>query len=91
LYGEGISRQGEIIDLGVEFDIVAKSGSWYSYDGHRIGQGKENVREYLKNNNEMAMEIESKIRKKLGIPEVNSINDPLENKSKKEESAVNDS
>ena len=91
LYGEGISRHGEIIDLGVEFDFIAKSGSWYSYDGNRIGQGKENVREYLKNNDAMAMDIENKIRKKLGIPEVKNINEIVEDKSISEESLINDS
>ena len=91
LYGEGISRHGEIIDLGVEFDFIAKSGSWYSYDGNRIGQGKENVREYLKNNDDMAMDIENKIRKKLGIPEVKNINEIVEDKSKSEESLINNS
>ena len=91
LYGEGISRQGEIIDLGVEFDIIVKSGSWYSYDGNRIGQGKENVREYLKNNNVMALDIENKIRQKLGIPKVKSINENTESKLKSEESVINNS
>jgi recombination protein RecA len=65
LYGEGISRMGEIIDLGVQHDIVDKAGSWYSYGDDRIGQGKENVREFLKNNPAMAQEIESRIRAKL--------------------------
>ena len=65
LYGEGISRHGEIIDLGVQHGIVDKAGSWYSYGDDRIGQGKENVREFLRNNPEMADEIESKIRAKL--------------------------
>ncbi len=91
LYGEGISRQGEIIDLGVEFDIIAKSGSWYSYDGNRVGQGKENVREFLKNNDAMAIEIENKIRKKLGIPEVKGISEIIESRPKGEESVLNDS
>ena len=91
LYGEGISRQGEIIDLGVEFDIIVKSGSWYSYDGNRIGQGKENVREYLKNNSVMALDIENKIRQKLGIPKVKSINENTESKLKSEESVINNS
>ena len=67
MYGEGISRQGEIIDLGVECDIVEKSGAWYSYSGERIGQGKDNVREFLKENPDLAVEIESKIRAKLGV------------------------
>lgn len=62
LYGEGISREGEIIDLGVQHDIVDKAGAWYSYNGDRIGQGKDNVRNYLKENPEIAKEIEGKIR-----------------------------
>lgn len=62
LYGQGISRLGELIDLGVQNDIVNKAGSWYSYGDDRIGQGKENVREFLKAHPEMADEIEGKIR-----------------------------
>ncbi len=62
LYGQGISREGEIIDLGVKHDIVDKSGAWYSYNGDRIGQGKDNVRNFLKEHPEMAQEIEAKIR-----------------------------
>ena len=65
LYGQGISRYGEIIDLGVQHDIVGKAGSWYSYGDDRIGQGKENVRDFLKSHPEMAAEIEDKIRAKL--------------------------
>ncbi len=65
LYGEGISRLGEVIDLGVQHGIVDKAGSWYSYGDDRIGQGKENVREFLKNNPAMAEEIEAKIRATL--------------------------
>ncbi|HSG59560.1 MAG TPA: recombinase RecA [Woeseiaceae bacterium] len=65
LYGGGISREGEIIDLGVQHGIVDKAGSWYSYGDDRIGQGKENVREFLKANPEVASEIETKIRVKL--------------------------
>ena len=62
LYGEGISHEGEIIELGVLANIVEKSGTWYSYNGERIGQGKENAREFLKQNPAMAVEIETKIR-----------------------------
>jgi len=62
IYGEGISKIGEIIDLGVDMNIIEKSGSWYSYNSVRIGQGKENAKEYLKNNPEMLKEIENKIR-----------------------------
>jgi len=65
LYGEGVSHEGEIIDLGVRQGLVAKSGSWYSYGSDRIGQGKENVREYLVQNPEIAQEIERKIREQL--------------------------
>jgi recombination protein RecA len=65
LYGEGISREGEIIDLGAQHGIIDKSGAWYSYGGNRIGQGKDNVRLYLKQNPALAAEIEAKIRAKL--------------------------
>ena len=68
LYGHGISREGEIIDLGVQHGLIDKAGSWYSYGDDRIGQGKENVREYLKNNPETTAEIEAKIRAVL-LPE----------------------
>ena len=67
LYGEGISREGEIVDLGSELNIVEKSGAWYSYGGERIGQGKDNAREYLRNNPAMAREIENKIRAAKGV------------------------
>ena len=67
LYGEGISREGEIIELGVEHGFIEKSGSWYSYSGQKIGQGKDNVREYLKERPEMSREIEKKIRDKVGV------------------------
>lgn len=69
LYNQGISRESELIALGVENDIVEKSGAWYSYDGTRIGQGKDNVRDFLKENSEMAAEIEAKIRTALGVGE----------------------
>jgi recombination protein RecA len=69
LYGEGISREGEIIDLGVEEDIIEKSGVWYSYKGERIGQGKDNTRKYLKEHPEKAAEVERAIREKL-LPKV---------------------
>ena len=65
LYGEGISREGEIIELGVNHGFVDKSGAWYSYNGDRIGQGKEKVRQFLKDNPEMADEIDTKIRAEL--------------------------
>ena len=67
MYGAGISREGEIIDLGVQAGVVDKAGAWYSYNGNKIGQGKDNVREYLKANPEMAIEIENKVREHQGI------------------------
>ncbi|HYA60239.1 MAG TPA: recombinase RecA [Burkholderiaceae bacterium] len=67
LYGEGISREGEILDLGSQHNIVEKSGAWYSYGGERIGQGKDNAREFLRANPAVAVEIENKIRETLGV------------------------
>ncbi|MDE2253001.1 MAG: recombinase RecA [Betaproteobacteria bacterium] len=68
LYGEGISREGEIIDLGVTAKIVDKSGAWYAYKGEKIGQGKDNAREFLKENPAIAREIENAVREQLGVP-----------------------
>ncbi len=67
LYGEGISREGEIVELGVLHNLVEKAGSWYSYNGEKIGQGKDNSREYLKDNPDIANEIELKIRAIVGV------------------------
>jgi recombination protein RecA len=67
LYGEGISREGEIVELGVVNKIVDKSGAWYAYGGEKIGQGKDNAREYLKENPQIAAEIEAKIRAAVGV------------------------
>ncbi len=67
LYGVGISREGSLIDFGVEHGIVKKSGAWYTYDGEQLGQGKENARNFLLKNEDVAAEIESKIKEKLGI------------------------
>ncbi|MBP6763657.1 MAG: recombinase RecA [Rubrivivax sp.] len=68
LYGEGISRQGEIIDMGVTARILEKSGAWYAYNGEKIGQGKDNAREFLRENPDVAREIENKVRESVGIP-----------------------
>ncbi len=68
LYGEGISREGEIIDMGVQAQVVDKSGAWYAYKGEKIGQGKDNAREFLRENPEIAVEIENRIREFMGIP-----------------------
>ena len=69
LYGEGISREGEILDLGANCGVVEKSGAWYSYGGDRIGQGKDNAREYLRERPEMAREIENRVRVHFGVVE----------------------
>ena len=80
MYGEGVSKLGELIDLGVREEIVEKSGSWYSYNNERIGQGKENVKAFLKENQAMADEIDEKIRTKLELTNVSKNN----NSNKKE-------
>ncbi len=67
LYGEGISREGEIIELGVQHKFIDKSGAWYAYQGEKIGQGKDNAREFLREHADIAAEIEAKIRDKLGV------------------------
>jgi recombination protein RecA len=69
LYGEGISREGELIDMGVDAKLVEKSGAWYSYGDERIGQGKENARQYLKENPVAAARLEAALREKL-VPQV---------------------
>ena len=68
MFGEGISRHGEIIDLGVQHRIVEKSGAWYAYNGEKIGQGRDNAREFLKENPDLSVEIENKVRTALGVP-----------------------
>ena len=68
LFGEGISREGEIIDMGVNAKILDKSGAWYAYNGEKIGQGRDNAREFLRENPALSREIENKVRESLGIP-----------------------
>jgi recombination protein RecA len=68
LFGEGISREGEIIDMGVGAQVLEKSGAWYAYNGEKIGQGRDNCREFLRENPVLAREIENKVRDSLGIP-----------------------
>jgi recombination protein RecA len=67
LFGEGISRLGEVIDMGVIAKVVEKSGAWYAYKGEKIGQGRDNSREFLRENPDLAIEIENKVRESLGI------------------------
>lgn len=68
LFGEGISREGEIIDMGVAAQVLEKSGAWYAYKGEKIGQGRDNAREFLRENRDLAREIENKVRESLDIP-----------------------
>ncbi len=70
IYGEGISKMGNIIDVAVDFDIIKKSGSWFSYEGERLGQGREKVKGILEQNPELAEEIENKIREQAGLPKL---------------------
>ena len=70
LYGQGISREGEIIDMGVANQVLEKSGSWYAYKGEKIGQGKDNARDFLKENPDLSFEIENKVREAVGIPQL---------------------
>ncbi|MCR5303387.1 MAG: recombinase RecA [Lachnospiraceae bacterium] len=78
LFGRGISREGDILDLAADNDIVDKSGAWYSYNGNRIGQGRDNARQYLYDNPDICLEIEQKVRELFGLPE-----DPLSANAKK--------
>ncbi len=91
LYGEGISRLGEVLDLGVAGHIVEKSGAWYAFNGEKIGQGRDNSREFLKENPELAIEIENKVRESLGIrliePAVNAAPEKAEKAPKAEKPA----
>jgi len=75
VYGQGISREGSLIDVGVEQSIVRKSGAWYTYEGDQLGQGKENARAFLRDNPDLANEIEKRIKEKLGIGA--QLDDPL--------------
>ncbi len=73
MYGKGISREGGLIDVGVEAGLIRKSGAWYTYEGDQLGQGKENARTFLKDNPDLANELEKKILEKLGVsPQVDA-------------------
>ncbi len=85
VYGKGISKEGNILDIGVNLDIIEKSGSWFSYNGERIGQGRENVKKYLLDNNDIMKEVEEKIRAKFSEAFEKSLGDELENDSEEEE------
>jgi recombination protein RecA len=67
MYGEGVSKVGELIDLGVKANVVEKAGAWFSYDSTRIGQGRENAKQFLRDHPEMAVSIEAKVREQSGV------------------------
>ena len=87
LYGEGISRLGEVLDLGVAGHIVEKAGAWYAFNGEKIGQGRDNSREFLKENPDLAIEIENKVRESLGIPPVQAAQGAADASDKAEKAA----
>jgi recombination protein RecA len=82
LYGEGISKEGDLLDLAVEHKIVEKSGAWFAFEGDRLGQGRENARQFLKEHLDIRDEIDSRLRKGLGLPA------PEPTKAEKAEKAV---
>jgi len=84
MFAEGISKTGELVDIGVEKKVIDKSGAWYSYKGERVGQGRDAARDYLKNNPAVANEIEAKLRELAGVPARN----PKRPESKEEKPAV---
>ncbi len=94
LYGEGISKEGSVLDMAMQVNVVKKSGSWFTYDGDQLGQGRENVRKFLKDNPELTEEIENKVKVEFGLIEPadqfaeESVNDSVETKSEDSENAV---
>ena len=85
MYGEGISKLGELVDLGVKAEIIDKSGSWFAYNNQKIGQGRENVKTFLRENPEIKKEIENKILLNAGIVEKAMMEGKVENKEKEKE------
>ncbi len=94
LYGEGISKEGSVLDMAMQVNVVKKSGSWFTYDGDQLGQGRENVRKFLKDNPELTEEIENKVKVEFGLIEPadqfaeESVNDSVETKSEDSENAA---
>jgi len=85
MYGKGISKSGELIDLGSKADIVEKSGAWYAYKGEKIGQGRENAKLYLEQNQKVAAEIEMAIREKAGVISKKIEGNPIDQEKMKED------
>ena len=77
LYGEGISKEGDLLDLGVDHKIIEKSGAWYAFNGERMGQGRENARQFLKENKDIRQEVETRLRQGLGLPTLEPIPEPV--------------
>ena len=67
IYGEGISKEGDLVDLGVQHNLIEKSGAWYSYKGERIGQGRENAKQFLRENTDVFKKVDTELRKQLGL------------------------
>jgi recombination protein RecA len=88
MYGEGISREGDMIDLGVDKNLVEKSGAWYSYKGERIGQGRENAKQFMKENKDMAVKLETELRKELGLKAMAVPDPPLPTPEQKQAAAA---
>jgi recombination protein RecA len=88
MYGEGISREGDMIDLGVDKNLVEKSGAWYSYKGERIGQGRENAKQFMKENKDMAVRLETELRKELGLKAMPVPEPPLPTPEQKQAAAA---
>ncbi len=88
MYGEGISREGDMIDLGVDKNLVEKSGAWYSYKGERIGQGRENAKQFMKENKDMAVRLETELRKELGLKAMGVPEPPLPTPEQKQAAAA---
>ena len=88
MYGEGISREGDMIDLGVDKNLVEKSGAWYSYKGERIGQGRENAKQFMKENKDLAARLETELRKELGLKAMTVPEPPLPTSEQKQAAAA---
>ena len=91
MYGEGISKNGELVDLGVAANLVEKSGAWFSYDGQRIGQGRENAKQYMKENPEVAAKLESQLRQNAGLVAESLLVGPENNEAAEAEEGGDDS
>jgi len=81
LYGEGISKEGDLLDLGVDHKVIEKSGAWYTFDGERMGQGRENARQFLKDNHDIRTEVDSRLRKGMGLPLLERTGEPKQEKA----------